>query len=302
MTVEAFWRYMTYVRSNSLSGPVEFAFSHETGLLVGFLVVISGAWVVWGPDRKQRLIALVIAVASFVVLLTLRRRAGIIGAETGLVCIGLFLALKAPRKFLLVAPVILVIAACYLAAFWNHPNSLGEPARAFRTVFDSESVSDRDRASDDYRRAESLNLWWNIQANPVEGAGFGTAYAKPMPMWDLSSFWPFWDYIPHNTILWLWLKGGALTFLTFWCLVGFAIQRATAAFRLTHDKTLQAWTASVCAFFAMFTMFSYVDLGLTNARLMVVFGISLGLVSLFHRLAAEESKSNSNMNRSVAAP
>jgi hypothetical protein len=288
MTVEAFWRYLTYVRSNSLSGPIEFAFGHETALLVGLLVVLCSAWVIWGPNRKERLIALAIAVLAFVVLITMRRRAGLIGAETGLICLGLFLLLKEPRRFAYIAPVFLVASAVYLAAFWNDPNSLGQPARAFRTVYDSEPASDRDRASDEYRRAEILNVWWNIQANPIDGAGFGTTYAKPLPMWNLSAFWPFWDYIPHNTILWLWMKGGILAFLAFWCLVGFAIQRAAAASRLTHDRLIQAAAASVCAYIVMFVMFSYVDLGLTNARLIVILGISFGLVSVFRRLAQAE--------------
>ena len=291
MTIEALWRYLTYVRSNPVSGPLEFAFGHETALLVGLLVVLSSAWVVWGPNRKQRLIALAVTVLAFVVLLTMRRRAGLIGAETGLLCIGLFLLLKESRRFLFIAPVVLILSAAYLGAFWNNPNSLGEPARVLRTVFDPEETNDRDRASDDYRRAEMLNVWWAIQQNPIDGAGFGTPYAKPMPMWDLSAFWPFWDYIPHNTILWLWLKGGILALLSFWCLVGFALQRSATAFRLTHDPVLKAAAASVCAYLVMFVMFSYVDLGLTNARLIVPLGISLGLVSLFRRLAESEIES-----------
>ena len=238
MTIEALWRYLTYVRSNPVSGPLEFAFGHETALLVGLLVVLSSAWVVWGPNRQQRLIALSLSVLAFVVLLTMRRRAGLMGAETGLLCIGLFLLLKEWRRFLLIAPVVVILSAAYLGVFWNNPNSMGEPARVLRTVFDPGQTNDRDRASDDYRRAEMLNVWWAIHTNPIEGAGFGTPYAKPMPMWDLSSFWPFWDYIPHNTILWLWLKGGIFALLSFWCVVGFALQRSAAAFRLTDDPVI----------------------------------------------------------------
>jgi hypothetical protein len=79
--------------------------------------------------------------------------------------------------------------------------------------------------------------------------------------------------------------------VSFWCVVGFALQRSAAAFRLTDDPVIKAAAASVCAYIVMFIMFSYVDLGLTNARLMVPLGVGLGLVSLFRRLAESESGS-----------
>jgi len=292
MTVEAFWRYMTYVRPGTFSGVLEFAFGHETSVLVGLLMILCAAWSLWGPNRKQRLIALALALAAGVVEMTMRRRAGLIGAEVGLLTLGILLLIKDYRRFLIIAPIFLIVASAYLSFFWNSTKSVGEPARAFRTVFDSGSTAPRDQASDEYRRAEKLSVWANIHAKPIDGIGFGVVYAKPYPFWNLSGFWPFWEYIPHNTILWLWMKGGVVTFLAFWFLLGAAIVRMVAICRSTTDHFLVATSAGIAAFFPMLVLFSYVDLGLTNVRLMILVGVCFGLIGLLQRLALDHPEAS----------
>jgi hypothetical protein len=217
--------------------------------------------------------------------MTMRRRAGLVGTEAALLTLGLFLLVKDYRRFLVVAPVVLILSAAYLSVYWNSSKSVGEPARAFRTVFDPQTTDSRDRASDEYRRVEKLNIWANIQANPVTGIGFGVPYAKPYPVWDLSGSWPFWDYIPHNTILWLWMKAGVVAFTAFWFMLGVAVVRVFAVCRATNDRFLVATAAGLGSFLTMLVLFSYVDLGLTNARLLILAGVCFGLIGLLQRLA-----------------
>lgn len=290
MTFEMGWRYIQYVRPGQFSGGLEIAYGHETSVLVGLLVVFAAAWTLWGPHRKQRLIALATAVVSFVILMTMRRRAGLIAAETGLLVIAVYFLLKVPKRFLMYAPLALLVTVVYFAAFWNNPNSLGQPVRSFRTVFDSGSLNNRDRTSDEYRRVETLNVWWNIQAHPVDGIGFGVPYAKPAPFPDLTSFWPFWPYVPHNTVLWLWMKAGVLPFIVFWCLLGFGIQQAAAAAKRTNDPLVLVAAIGISAYIVMAVLFSYVDLGLMNPRVMTMLGLSLGLLTVVDRLSRREQE------------
>jgi O-antigen ligase len=284
MTLETFWRYMIYVRSGAYKGALEFAFAHETSVFVGLLMVGSAAWALWGPNRKERLLAAFVGIVAVVVLITMRRRAGLIAGEAGLLAIGLFLLLKDRRRFMLVAPVVLVLSTVYLGAFWDNPNSLGQPARAFRTVFDSGASDSRDQSSDAYREAEKRNLWYNIRQEPLEGIGFGVPYAKPYQFPDLSAFWPFWAYIPHNTVLWLWMRAGILGFLSFWFLLGMAMSRMVQVCKASDDRLIIAAAGCVVAFLTMVVLFSFVDLGLTNPRLMIGFGIALGLIGTLQRL------------------
>jgi O-antigen ligase len=266
---------------------VEFAFTHENGVLVSLLLTVCVTWVIWGPNKLQRLAALVVAIFASMLLLTMRRRAGMLVAEAGLLTIGLVLLVKNWRMFLMVAPVVTVGCVLYLGAFWNNPNSLGQPARAFRSVFDEESLSARDQASDDYRTVETTNVWWNIQARPLRGLGFGHPYPKPLPFPDLSQLWPFWPYISHNTILWVWMKAGVVAFVALWFLLGTAVTQIAHVIRRARDPTIVTFGTGALACIVMLSMFSYVDLGLVSPRLMILLGATIGLIPVLQRFVEE---------------
>ncbi|MEX1254758.1 MAG: O-antigen ligase family protein [Dehalococcoidia bacterium] len=290
MAGEQFWEYLFHVRG-AYGGALDLAFTHENGPLIALVMVIAASWALWGPNPRQRLIALAIAVLTGIVLLTMRRRAGLVAGEAGLLLVGLVLLVKDRRRFMIIAPIAAAAAVVYLGVYWNDPNTLGQPARAFRSVFDTESLGARDQASDDYRFKETQNVWWNIQAQPTRGLGFGMEYPKPQPMPDLTNFWPFWPQIPHNTILWVWLKAGVFAFVAFWFLVGAACSQAAAVIKSSRDPLIITAASAVLAYIVMLLMFSYVDLGLLNPRLMMLFGMFLGLVPVLQHFAAADSLS-----------
>ena len=288
LTTEFFLRYVLFIRTGDYTGSMDLAFDHSSAVLISTLVVGGLIWALWGPNKSQRLFALALAIAALAVVLITRRRAAVITAEAGIVVIALVLLFTNWRRFLLYAPIAAVACVLYLSLFWNHPGSLGQPARAFRTVFDSQQLSGRDQASDSYRMTEKLNVWWGIQANGLAGTGFGKPYAKPKPLPDLSRFWPFWDYIPHNTILWLWLKGGALAFISGMLLFGSAAMHFMHLARNAKTPLFLAAATFGGSFVVILALFAYVDLGLNNARLMTLFGALLGLIPLLGRAAVPE--------------
>jgi O-antigen ligase len=283
------------VRPGDFEGAIEFAFSHENGVLIALLLVMGVSWALWGQDKKQRLIALGAAILASIVLLTIRRRAGLLLGEAGLLLIGMVLLVQNWRRFILLAPIFALGAGLYLNVYWNDPNSLGQPARVFRSVFQEEETSLRDQASDDYRTRERINVWWNIQARPLEGSGFGVAYDKPLPFPDLTDIWPFWPYIPHNTILWLWMKAGLLGFMLFWYVMGTGVTQTARIVRRTKDPWLLTVGVVTLTFFVMLAMFSYIDLGLTSPRLMLLFGAFLGLVTVLQRFLRDEEDASDDI-------
>ena len=100
--------------------------------------------------------------------------------------------------------VLLIGSALYIPAYWNHDGTLAQPARAVRSQF---QPSSRDESSDQYRQEENLNLSGNIKAAGVKGTGFG------MPIHysgitNIANIDPMIAYIPHNGILWIWLRLG----------------------------------------------------------------------------------------------
>jgi hypothetical protein len=284
LLAESAWRYFTQLRSHHTELLLQ-GFNHETSVILGTLVIISLCWALWGKDKKERLIAVGIMLVAGFVLMAMRRRAGLIAAEAGILTAGAILLVNDWRRFLKIAPIGLLAIGIYVGAFWNSDNSLGQPARAFRAVFDSEETTERDRSSDEYREVETMNVWWGIQNNAVTGLGFGTEYPKPRYFPDLSGTWPFWDYIPHNMILWIWLKAGVGAFLLFWFLVGSAIMQYVRMAKTTDDPWFLTAISVACAFIVMLVVYSWVDLGLISTRLMLGFGVALGLVSVLERLA-----------------
>jgi hypothetical protein len=291
MTLELAWRYMFLLRGEP-GETLETAFNHDGSAVVALAALIALAIALWSQEPRQRLGALLFSLVAVAVLLVTRRRAAIVCFEAGVLVLGLIIMMTSRKQLLMIAPVVIVAVALYTAAFWNHQGTLGQPARGFRTVFESSSKSERDQSSDGYRIAENMNLWIGIHANPIQGAGFGLAYAKPYPLPDLSKFWPTWDYIPHNNILWLWLKGGVLSFATFWFLVGSVFAESTRKARKTTSMFVRILMASVCTLATTLVLFAYVDVGLQSARLMTLFGGSLGLLSIAERLWPDEEQAD----------
>jgi hypothetical protein len=290
LTLETALHYTFVVRAGQISTSLEQAFDHGSAVLVSLVVVGGFIWAIWGENKRQRLFALAVVGVAFIVLLTMRRRAGMVTADAGILAVGVMLLLTNWRRFIAIAPIVAVCAGLYLLTFWNHPNSLGQPARAVKSVVSSDSVSARDRDSDDYRLREKLNVWWGIQAEPITGTGFGRPYAKPLPLVDLSSIWPFWDYMPHNTILWLWLKAGVLAFMAMMFLFGAAVMQYVHLATRTRTPQLIALAAFGGATVVVVALLAYVDLGLVNARVMTLFGVTLGAIPfLEHEIAAEEA-------------
>ena len=69
--------------------------------------------------------------------------------------------------------------------------------------------------------------------------------------------------------------------MAFWFFLGTIVsQGVTTARRPFRSPFLTAVIASSIAYFVMVVMFAYVDLGLTSSRLMILFGITTGLLSV----------------------
>jgi hypothetical protein len=253
-------------------------------MLVAVFIVICAASFLWSSKPGYRLSAFGLTLLAMFVVFAARRRAAVVGAESALIVLGIMLAVTYSGRFARWFPFALLILVVYAGVFWNNPNAPGQPIRAFKTVFLNQTLNERDRQSDDYRLIENYNIWANIRAKPLLGSGFGVPYAKPVPLADLSSIWPFWDYIPHNAILWLWMKGGLPLFLGFWFLVGCVFTHATSLSVRLKEPLPVAILASICAVIVMVVLMAYVDLGLHSTRLMTLLGMSIGLISVVERL------------------
>ena len=113
--------------------------------------------------------------------------------------------------------VILLFTPVYLGATWNSNSAIAEPTSAIRSLIQPNA---RDADSNDFREIEAVNLKYNITINPILGRGYSKDIIFFIPMPFIGDLFVWWDIIPHNTILWVWMRLGFLGFLAFWFLVG----------------------------------------------------------------------------------
>jgi O-antigen ligase len=232
---------------------------------------------VWTKDQRTRLLFALPALIALAAVLVMKRRVGIIALDAGLVLLALALVRTNLRAALMLLPVVAVLGIIYLGTYWNETGGLGQGARSFRAVVGEESSAE-DQSSRTYREIEAFNVSENIRWQPIWGSGFGQTYKFVQPVPDLSSFWPMQPYIPHNTILWSWMKGGIVALLLVLGLFGHALIRGMGLLHKRLDPLLQSWAMAATAAVLMVFLFAWWDLGLVSLRVMTVFGLCLGLL------------------------
>lgn len=277
MAVGALHTHLTLVRPGLFVGSLDLGFAHENAVFAGLVVILMAAMAVWGRGLGPRVILIAPGILALSAILVMKRRIGVIALDAGLVLLAIVLLRNNWRAFLMWMPILVVLAVLYLSAYWNATGGLGQGARAFRTVIGQEAAAE-DISSKIYRDNEAYNVESNIRWQPFWGLGFGKPYPMPAPLPDLTRFWPFQPYIPHNTILWTWMKGGIMAYIPVLALFGFAMMRGMALARRRMEPLLRAWSIAAPAFVLMVFLFSWHDLGLTSLRTMIMFGLSLGLI------------------------
>ena len=140
-------------------------------------------------------------------------------------------------------------------------------------------LGEAESGSDLYRELEKYNLLYTIRATRVFGRGFGNQFFRPAPMPDIS-FFEFWEYIPHNNVLWIWIKMGFLGFVSMLYLFGRAVQLGARSITLIRSVDHVAFALVGLCYVVMFLVFSYVDIAY-DARSCVFLGVAMAVCADF---------------------
>lgn len=275
--------YVAMVLSFDVSS-VERIAEHPSSIHFGALIVMALAvWVYRGSAGKR----LVLTAALPVVLFSLfanQRRASFVTLAVAVALIALVLFRERRRAFLLIVPVCAVCFALYTAAFWNNTSPIGMPARAIRSVVDSSGGNTRDQASNYYRILENINTMATIKSAPLTGVGFGNKFLVVVSMADISTF-VWWEYITHNSIMWIWIKTGVGGFASMVALMGLGLMLGgQAIWRLPADE-LGAIALGSTLYLLMHLVFAYVDMS-WSVQSMVYVGMTLGILAILEPIAA----------------
>jgi hypothetical protein len=257
---------------------------HEEAFFFGIFIILTAA--LWLYDIRGPLRTVATCLLPFVIIADLanaRRTAWlIIAASVVTMLVISFRTLPHRRRFVTRAMVVLVIgSALYLPVYWNHDGTLAQPARAVRSQF---QPSTRDQSSDLYRQQENLNLLFNIKSSGVLGTGFGIPIAYESQIANITDLDPMIAYIPHNGILWVWLRLGLQGEIAFWCICSVALVRA-CRLAMVRDKRLALLGAVVACAIVSYLIDGYEDMGLGEFRIAVALGCLLGAMEAAIRLA-----------------
>ena len=171
-----------------------------------------------------------------------------------------------------------ILGGVYILAFQHVGGALGEPARAVISVIHPSVADQRDTASNLYRYIEDYDLKYTELQSPITGYGFGKPFLQPLLLPNVLDLDPYYLFIPHNNVLWIWMRLGPLGFLALWYLVGAAIIRGSLIARRLKDPMLQRMAIFVVATTFMEIVVAYGDYQFFFYRNIIFIGILFGIL------------------------
>jgi hypothetical protein len=258
---------------------------------VFFAVFIVLVIVLWMYGRRGYLRRLATVFLPFVVIADLgnNRRAAWVMLPAMLLAVAVVAYVRMPERRKVIACVVgvlVVLAAAYVLAFRNSTALLAQPAHAIWSQFQPDP---RDASSNLYRQLENLNLALDIKASVFTGTGFGVPIAHPIPLFDASNIDPLINFIPHNTVLYVWLRLGTLGAIAFWWMIGAGAVAACRLARCPGREFGLFGTLALAAVVAWLVQ-GYVDMGIASFRVDTLVGCILGAVAAAHRIALSEAE------------
>jgi hypothetical protein len=282
-------------RNNSLM-------SHEESLLFAAFLTFGALLFLFKADRRQLKFIMYTSFPVALSFLANQRRAGIMALILSLMVVGLVVYIQQPklRRPLIYAVIaFMVVMAPYTVAFRNSSGLIAQPARSVLSIVRPDA---RDAGSNDYRVLEGENVGRNIALHPIIGAGYGREMELFVDLPNLTNIFSLWAFIPHNTILWVWMRLGILGFAAFWFMVGRMLMDTSLSARRVRDPYLKAIAILTITMIMAWITQGLVDMGLTDFRLNMLLGAFIGLSARLPQLDREKKYEEPAPEPVVAAP
>lgn len=262
--------------------PDEGVLSHEDSLLLDIVLVACLVFWISGVLPRLRWALLAIAPTAIIADLANGRRAAVAAVIIAVPIAILICAviMKERRKTLTAFLIALGIGtAVYLPVAWNGHGVWALPARAIKS---QSSPDERDASSDSYRLAENYNLRLTRDTSPWLGFGYGRPYIVAMAQPGRTDV--FSNILPHNGILWVWMRLGHIGFLLFWMFVATVLIRGPNLLKSVTSRELKAVGVLAVSSFLMLIIYGQYDLAFANYRAMWITATMLGLLATLQRL------------------
>ncbi len=246
-----------------------------------FMLIVA-VWLYKGSPTKRLLLPLM-APPVILTYLATQRRSAFITIAVSLMLTGILLYRHSRKAFWAIAPATAVIGLLYTGAFWNSSGAVGMPARAIKSMVAPDANSE-DTSSNEYRVIENINTGFTIHQRPLTGVGFGQKFFIIVPL-PVISFFAWWEYITHNSVLWFWMKTGVGGFISMLFLVGMSLMVGARVTWRMPGGDLSAAAATMTFYVLMHFIYAYVDMSWDNQS-MIYLGAAMGVIGCLERIVA----------------
>ncbi|MGB1251180.1 MAG: O-antigen ligase family protein [Candidatus Promineifilaceae bacterium] len=276
-------RFFLVVMNASLAGYTDIM-DHPAAIHMNAAFVYCAAVWLYQVSYSKRFI--IIGMLPFIGLtyMAAQRRSAFVslGIALGLLLCVLF---KLNRKlFFVAAPTAALVGVLYLGAFWNSGSALALPAQAIKSVIAPDAVGEADSDSNRYRIVENANSQWTIRNNFLTGVGFGNKFWILIPMADIS-FFEWWEYITHNSILWIWMKMGVGGFVSMLMMVALSLMRGSEMIWKMPNNELGAIASWATLYLVMHFMYAYVDISWSHQNMLFA-GTTIAILNIIEAVEA----------------
>ena len=129
--------------------------------------------------------------------------------------------------------------------------------------------------------------------SPLLGYGFGKPFLQPEVLPDIAQADPYYLYIPHNNVFWIWMRLGPLGFGALWYLIGTGIVCGCLIARRLKNPELQLFAIFAVAAVVMEVIVAYSDYQFYFYRNVIYVGVVLGVLFRLPAIARAESPEES---------
>jgi len=287
--IEGTYIYLVILHGN-LTGHREIMAHEESFFFVALLLLVV-LFCLHYRYRAQLYAALLTLPCLLIAMIGNQRRADYIALLVAIVVAWVLIYRVNPhsRKWLITIMLIFVtIGTAYVAAFWKSSGGFGEPARAIVSIFYPDPT---DASSNLYRLIENTDLKHTVAQSPLIGWGLGKQFLQPIPLPNILDQDPYYLYVPHNTIYWVWMRLGAIGYLALWYLIGAIIVRGCIIARQLRDRYLQLVAIYIVAVTFMEVIVAFADYQLFFYRNVIYLGLLVGILLKLPELDKKEEAS-----------
>ena len=262
---------------------IEALFDHSASIHANVFFLALGSVYIFKKISGTKKFFLVLFLAPIALpYFASQRRSAFLSLGVAVLLMFIIIYLDRRHLFKYIFPPLVIIGLAYMGAFWNNQGSLGLPVQAVKSVIAPGSATEKDLSSNLYRITENLNASFTIHQRPITGVGFGNKFFILYPLPDIS-FFEWWEYISHNSILWIWIKTGVFGFTSMIFMVALSILIGMRAIINAPEGEHRMFALLLVLFMVMHYIFAYVDISWTDQS-MVLLGLSMGLLNMFNKI------------------